>query len=51
MTISIEVTRKVYDDDNGVCLSIGPDGDGLNLIRVCTPSQSDATGSAKHHST
>lgn len=41
MTTSIEVTRKVYDDENGVCLSIGPDGDGLDLIRVCTPSQSD----------
>jgi len=39
MTITTEVTRRVYDDKEGCCIEIGPDRDGLNMVLVHTPNQ------------
>lgn len=37
MTITVETFRQVWDDEHGVCIQVGPSGDGLDLIRVHTP--------------
>lgn len=36
MSFTVEVVRKVYDDENGVFIEIGPDCDGLGGIEVRT---------------
>lgn len=38
MTITIEVNRRVFDDEQGGCIEIGPDRDGLGMILVHTPN-------------
>lgn len=40
MKHSLEVVRRVYDDDDGVFIEIGPDRDGLNLIELSTSGES-----------
>ena len=42
MTITTEVTRRVYDDEQGGCIEIGPDHDGLDLVLVRTPNTQSA---------
>lgn len=37
MAYSVELYRKVYDDDHGVCIEVGPDSDGLGVVQVRTP--------------
>jgi hypothetical protein len=34
MKFSTEVVRKVYDDEDGVYIQVGPDGDGLDLVEL-----------------
>ena len=40
MPYSVELIRRVYDDDHGACFEIGPDSDGLDCVQLRTP---DAT--------
>jgi hypothetical protein len=44
---SLEVVRKVYDDDQGVALEVGPDCDGTGLVqlRAVTPASQEYFGS------
>lgn len=42
MTITTEVERRVFDDEQGACIAIGPDHDGFGLVFVRTPNASDA---------
>ena len=37
MPYTVELFRKVYDDDTGACIQIGPDSDGLGCVEVMTP--------------
>lgn len=34
MTYTIEVTRKVFDDDLGASIEVRPDQDGLGLVNI-----------------
>jgi hypothetical protein len=34
--VTLETIRRVYDDDNGAFIEIGPDRDGLDLVEVRT---------------
>lgn len=36
-----EIHRKIYHDKEGVCLQVGPDSDGLNMVRICAPTKED----------
>jgi len=36
MTVTTDVIRKVWLDGEGVSLEVGPDADGLDLVRVHT---------------
>jgi hypothetical protein len=38
MTITTEVVRQVWLDSEGVAIQVGPDADGLDLVRVYTPN-------------
>ena len=40
MPYSMELSRRVYDDEHGACFEIGPDSDGLDCVQLRTP---DAT--------
>lgn len=42
MTITTEVERRVFDDEQGACIAIGPDHDGFGLVFVRTTNASDA---------
>jgi hypothetical protein len=37
MAYSVELSRRIYDDACGACIEVGPDGDGLGCVGVCTP--------------
>jgi hypothetical protein len=37
MPYSTEVIRRVYNDEDGVCIQVGPDADGLDCVEVSTP--------------
>ena len=37
MTITTDVIRKVWLDGEGVAIQVGPDADGLDLVRMHTP--------------
>ncbi len=37
--VSVEVSRAVYIDSEGVFIRVGPDGDGLDLVTVSTVDQ------------
>ena len=37
MPYTVELFRKIYDDDMGACIQIGPDSDGLGCVEVMTP--------------
>ena len=37
MAYSVELSRRIYDDDYGACIQVGPDGDGLGCVEVRTP--------------
>lgn len=39
MRTSTEVVRKVYDDDEGFHISVGPDSDGLDLVQISTDGE------------
>lgn len=48
MTFEIEVMRKVFDNELGLCINVGPDADGLGIVeidggqeygRICLPPQ------------
>lgn len=39
MTHSIETIRRVYDDNEGVYIEIGPDGDALGGIEIRTTTE------------
>lgn len=34
MSVSVEITRRVYNDDSGEFVQIGPDGDGLGICHI-----------------
>ena len=34
MRHSLEVLRRIYDDEDGVYLEVGPDADSLDLVEV-----------------
>lgn len=36
MSFSQEVVRRIYDDDEGVYIEVGPDSDGLGGIEIRT---------------
>lgn len=36
MSVTTEVIRRVYDNDNGVFIEIGPDLDGLGCVELRT---------------
>lgn len=36
MSFTVEVVRRVFDDDHGVYIEVGPDGDGLGGIEIRT---------------
>jgi len=36
MSFTVEVVRKVFDDENGVFIEVGPDCDGLGGIEIRT---------------
>lgn len=36
MSITTEVVRNVWHDKEGCAISVGPDGDGLDMVRVRT---------------
>lgn len=36
---SLEVLRRVYDDDSGAYIEVGPDRDGLDLVEVRTTTK------------
>ena len=36
MNISTEIFRRVYNDDSGVYIQVGPDADALNLVEIRT---------------
>jgi hypothetical protein len=39
MGYTVETTKSVYDNDTGVCISVGPDTDGLGgLVRIYVPN-------------
>jgi hypothetical protein len=37
MPYSVELSRRIYDDDCGACIQVGPDGEGLGCVEVRTP--------------
>lgn len=36
---SLETFHRIYDDREGVCLQVGPDTDGLDLVQLGTPNK------------
>lgn len=36
MSHSIEISRRVWDDKEGVCILVAPSGDGINALEVMT---------------
>jgi hypothetical protein len=36
MKFSTEVVRKIWDDEDGVYVQVGPDGDSLDLVELRT---------------
>ena len=42
--VSIETTYRVWDDDNGGYMAVGPDSDGLGLVRVFTEKGDPSEG-------
>lgn len=36
MKFSTEIIHKIYDDDNGVFIQVGPDADALGLLEIRT---------------
>jgi hypothetical protein len=34
MKLSVEHSSRVYNDDDGSCISISPDADGLELVEI-----------------
>lgn len=37
MPYTVELFRKIYDDDTGACIQVGPDSDGLGCVEMMTP--------------
>jgi hypothetical protein len=33
----MELIRRIYDDNTGACIQVGPDGDALGLVQLRTP--------------
>jgi hypothetical protein len=42
MAYSVELGRKIYDDDCGACIQVGPDRDGLGCVEIRTPDAASA---------
>jgi len=42
MAYSVELSRKIYDDDCGACIQVGPDSDGLGCVEIRTPDADSA---------
>jgi hypothetical protein len=39
MKLSTEIFRRVYDDDRGSYIQVGPDADALDLVEIRTTNQ------------
>jgi hypothetical protein len=39
VSVTTEVHRKIYDDQDGTFLNVGPDNDGLAIVTVWTSNQ------------
>lgn len=37
--ITTEICRKIWNDDEGVCICVSPDGDSLMMVRIHTPDE------------
>lgn len=35
--MTIEISRRIWDDSEGVCIEVRPDQDGLDTIEIFTP--------------
>lgn len=36
-----ETIRRIYPEDYEACIQVGPDGDGLGLVRLSVPESSE----------
>jgi hypothetical protein len=45
MAYSVELSRKIYDDDCGACIQVGPDSDG-QLAKLLGKALIDAAADA-----
>lgn len=34
MAFTLETMCQVFDDDDGSCIEVGPDGDGLEIVEI-----------------
>lgn len=39
--VTLETIRRVYDDDHGACIEVGPDGDSLGYVEIRTTGESN----------
>ena len=37
--VTTEVTRKIWDDSEGVCICVSPDSDSTGMVRVSTQDE------------